>query len=89
MIHDVFHISLLKHNITKKKQVDKIITQFEFKASSKKYKIKEIWNNTIYIKKLETKSHPPGLYYLVLWKNYFKKKHLGPYFSYTASSKAD
>lgn len=43
-------------------------------ANNKKYKIEEVWNNTIYIKKLEI-NYILGLYYLIFWKDYPKKKN--------------
>ena len=43
-IHDVFHVSLLEHDIIKKWRVDETTFQLEFKANGKgrKYKIKGI-----------------------------------------------
>ena len=43
-IHNVFYISLLEYDITKKKQVDKITTQLKFEAddNGKKYKFEKI-----------------------------------------------
>ena len=43
MIHDVFYISVLEQNTTRKEQIDKKVTKLEFKAGySKKYKIEAI-----------------------------------------------
>lgn len=65
---------LLEKDTTWKKQVDKIMSQLEFEENSnKKYKVKVICNSAIYTKKLKS-SYLPGLYYLVLWKNYSEKK---------------
>ena len=66
-IHDVFHVSLLEKNNTKKRQVNNM--QLEFKAgNNKKYEVGGIWDNVIYAR--ESARQLPGLYYLVLWKNY-------------------
>lgn len=68
-------MSLLEQNITRKEQVDKIMSKLEFKnkGDSKEYKIKAICNNVVHISKLE--DHLSSLYYLVLWKSYPKKKN--------------
>ena len=39
---------------------------------SKKYKVEAICDSVVYAK--ETKSHLPGLYYLVAWKGYLEEK---------------
>lgn len=41
-IHDVFYISLLKKNITKKRWVDKDVTEFEVGSNNKDYKVEKI-----------------------------------------------
>ena len=62
--HDVFHMSLLEQNTTRKRQIDKKVTELEFEASdSKKYKVEAIQDNAIYANKAE--SYLSGLYYLV------------------------
>lgn len=50
-------------------------TQLEFKVrdNRKKYKVQGIWDIVVYTKKLE--DYLPSLYYLVSWKNCFKKKN--------------
>ena len=55
-IYDVFHLSLLEQNTTKKGQVDKKVRQIEFDAGdhSKEYKVEAIWNNAVYAR--ESKS---------------------------------
>lgn len=74
-IYDVFYILLLEQNTFRKKQVDKKVRLIEFDTSNnnKEYKIETIQDSTIYTK--ESKSHLPRLYYLVSWKDYFKKKN--------------
>ena len=45
----------------------------EFDAgNNKEYKVEAIINNTVYAK--DAKRQLPGLYYLVFWKGYLKKK---------------
>lgn len=40
---------------------------------NKEYKIKGIYDKAIYTKKSRS-GHLPGLYYLIFWKEYLKKK---------------
>ena len=74
-MHNIFYMSLLEQDITKKEQIDKRVTELELKAgNNKEYKVEAIWNNTVYTSKLES-GHLPGLYYLVAWKGYPKEKN--------------
>ena len=69
-IHDVFHMSLLEPDITKKEQVGEEVRQMEFKAvddKSGKYEVEAIWDSAVHAKESES-GHLPGLYYLVSWK---------------------
>ncbi len=67
-------MSLLKYDIIKKVRVDKITTQQEFESSNDKdYKIKRIWNSTVYTRKSE--NHLVGFYYYILWKRYLKEEN--------------
>ena len=73
-IHDVFHVSLLEQNITKKGWVDKkTVEQLEFEAGgiNKEYKVEGICESAIYASELEG-GNLPSLYYLAFWKNYPK-----------------
>ena len=73
-IHDVFHVSLLEQDITKKKRVNDTQLDFESKASNnKKYEVNSIWDSAVYAKELA--GQLPELYYLVLWKEYPEKKN--------------
>ena len=46
----------------------------KFEADNKKeYKIEAIYNSAVYPKKGD--GHLPGLYYLIVWKGYLKKKN--------------
>ena len=70
-MHNIFYISLLEQNITRKEQVDKQVIKLEIEAgNSKEYEIKAICNRTIYIYK--AKSYLPGLYNLIMWRKYSK-----------------
>ena len=72
-IHNAFYISLLKQNITKKRQVNN--KQLEFKAgNNEKYKVDSIENRVVYTRESATKQLS-RLYYLVLWKGYLKNKN--------------
>lgn len=64
---------MLKQDITRKKQVDKIMSRLEFdisKGEDNKYKIEAIHNSAVYASK--TKGNLSSQYYLVLWKSYSK-----------------
>ena len=63
---------MLEQDITRKEQVKKILELDVSKEGSKKYKVKAIGNSAVYGK--ESKSHLPGLYYLVAWKSYPKEE---------------
>ncbi len=76
-IHNVFYVSLLEHDTTKKKRVDKttFMLQFENDGNGKKYKVEAICDSVIYAKELDSGHHLPGLYYLVSWKSYLEEKN--------------
>ncbi len=72
-IHNVFHVSLLEQDTTKKGQVDKITSRLEFEnEGNKEYKVEAICDNVVYTS--ESKDHLPGIYYLGLWKGYPKEE---------------
>ena len=74
-IHDVFHISLLEQNTRKKGQVNDKSLNFEFETSDdKEYEIDGIWDSLVYARESVTEQLP-GLYYLVLSKNYPEEKN--------------
>ena len=60
---------------TRKKRVDKNVTELEFNAgNSKEYKIKAIQDSGVYMIELES-GHLPGLYYLIAWNSYPEEKN--------------
>ena len=70
-LYNVFHMSLLKQDIIKKRWMNELFSESEpeFDAgNNKEYKIEAIIDSAIYAK--ETKKHLLGLYYLVSWKGY-------------------
>lgn len=68
-IHDVFHMSLLEQDTTKKGRVDKMTSKLEFKGNGNghgsEYKVKAIWDSAVYTKESEG-GHLLGFYFLVL-----------------------
>ena len=62
-IHNIFHVSLLEQNTTKKEWVDKQVTELKA-GDGKEYKVEAIWDSAVYANKSES-SQLPGLYYLV------------------------
>ena len=80
-IHNVFYVSLLEQDTTRKEQIDENVTELEFDAGdNKKYKIEAIWDSAIYTMKLEL-GNLPGLYYLVAWKGYLEEENTWEPFS--------
>ena len=74
-IYNVFYMSLLEQNTTRKERVDKNVTELEFDTGdSEEYKVEAIWDSAVYAMELES-GHLPGLYYLVAWKGYSKKEN--------------
>ena len=65
-IHNVFHVSLLEQNTTKKGRMNELFPKPEPKFDTddnKKYKVEAIIDSDVYAK--EAEGHLPGLYYLV------------------------
>ena len=71
-IHDVFHVSLLEQDITRKGRVDENTTQLaELDAGDDKggeYEVEAIRDSAVYAR--ESAGYLPGLYYLISWKSY-------------------
>ena len=69
-VHNVFHVSLLEQNTTRKKRVSKKVPELDAgNKDSEEYKMEAIWNSAVYANKSES-GHLSGLYYLVTWKGY-------------------
>ncbi len=73
-IHDVFYVSLLEQDITRKGQVDnktllELEKELEFEAGgNKEYEVKPIIDSAVYGQ--QANDQMPNLYYLILWKGY-------------------
>ena len=69
-IHDVFHVSLLEQDNTRKEWVhEENAEELDASDDSGKYKVEAIQDSAVYAKESES-AHLPGLYYLVSWKRY-------------------
>ena len=65
-MHNVFHVSLLEQDTTKKERVDKRVKELEFEAGDiKEYQLETIQDSAVYASKLES-DQLPGLYYLIV-----------------------
>ena len=81
-IYNVFYVSLLKQNTTKKEWMNKLFPESEpeFDAgNNKKYKVQAIIDSAVYAK--EAKGYLPSLYYLVSWKSYPEEENIWEPFS--------
>ena len=68
-IHDVFHVSLLEKDNTRKERIYEVNAEELDIDNKREYKVKAIWDSAVYAR--ESKSgYLPGLYYLVSWKRY-------------------
>ena len=68
-IHDVFHVSLLEQDTTRKGRMNELEPEPELDAGDdKEYEVEAIKDSAVYAK--EAEGHLPGLYYLVSWKGY-------------------
>ena len=76
-IHNIFHVSLLEQNITRKEWVDKMVRQMEFDAGNRneKYEVEAIRDSAVYAQELKS-GHLLRLYYLIFWKYYLKKENI-------------
>ena len=75
-IHDVFYVSLLEQDTTKKGQVNDTQLDFKFEAGDdkdKEYEVDGIRDSAVYAK--ESAGQLPGLYYLVSWKGYLEEEN--------------
>ena len=62
-LYDVFHISLLEQNTTKKERVKKVL-KLDGGNNSKEYKVEAILDSAVYANESDL-GHLPGFYYLV------------------------
>ena len=63
-IHDVFHVSLLEQDTTRKGRVDEDVTELDAgDDEGGEYKVEAICDSAVYAR--ESAGHLPGLYYLV------------------------
>ena len=74
-IYDLFYVSLLEQDTTRKGWMNKFSATLEFKpGDEKKYEVEAIQDNAVYVK--EADGHLPKLYYLVAWKGYLEEKNI-------------
>ena len=71
-IYNVFHMSLLEQDTTKKERVEKV-PELDTGDNSEEYKIEAIQDSAVYAR--ESEGHLPRLYYLVALKSYPKEKN--------------
>ena len=68
-IHDVFHVSLLEQDTTRKGRVDDENVELDAGDENGEYEVEAIWDSEVYARESES-GHLPGLYHLVSWKRY-------------------
>ena len=67
-VHDVFHMSLLEQDTTRKGRVSKEVPELDVgNEDSEEYEVEAIRNSAVYANESES-GHLPGFYYLVVWK---------------------
>ena len=65
-MHNVFHMSLVEQDTTRKERVDKRAEELELETGdSKEYEVEAIWDSAVYASKSES-GQLPYLYYLVV-----------------------
>ena len=72
-IHNIFHVSLLEQDTTRKERVKKV-SELDAGDNSEEYKVEAIRDSAVHANKLES-GHLPGLYYLIAWKGYPKEEN--------------
>ena len=74
-IYDIFHVSLLEDNTTRKEWMNKLFSKLESEfdiGNNKEYKVEAMIDSAVYAKK--AKGHLLDLYYFVFWKGYQEKE---------------
>ncbi len=75
-IHDVFHVSLLEQDTTRKGRVAKALPEPEKEfevGDNKEYEVEVIIDSAVYGQ--QANDQMPGLYYLVSWKGYSEEEN--------------
>ena len=72
-IHDVFHVSLLEQDTTRKGRVHEA-EELDAGDNSGEYEVEAIRDSTVYARELES-GHLPGFYYMVSWKRYSEEEN--------------
>ena len=73
-IYNVFYVSLLEQDITRKGKVNKT-NQLKVEAGNdEKYEVKKIRGNAVYAR--ESEGHLLRLNYLVSWKGYLEEENI-------------
>ena len=75
-IHDVFDLSLLEQDITRKGQAEEKTLQLEFEDDGKgeEYEVEAI-RDTAFCAKESDRGQLPVLYYLISWKNFLEEEN--------------
>ena len=64
-MHNIFHVSLLEQDKSRKQRVDKRVKELELGiGDSEEYEVEAIWDSAVYASESES-GQLPGLYYLV------------------------
>ena len=64
-VYNMFHVSLLEQNTTRKGWMSKEVSESDAgNEDSKEYEVEAIWDRAVYANKLES-GYPPGLYYWI------------------------
>ena len=69
--YDIFHVSLLEQDTTRKGRVEEKTSQLQLQDNDKgeEYKVKAIPDSAVYAKEFES-GQLPGLYYPISWKDF-------------------
>ena len=73
-IHDIFNVSLLEQNTTRKGWVDDESVELDAGDENGKYEVEAICDSKVYARESES-GHLPDLYYLISWKRYSEEEN--------------